>query len=234
MSNLPRHVAIVMDGNGRWAQKKGLTRLEGHRAGVKSAIDIVRYCGELHIPYLTLYAFSSENWNRPSDEVLGLMGILYDYLSKESDSLVKNGVALRTIGSTERLPNMVRTALERACEQTRGGDRMHLTLALSYGSRDELKRATQKIAQEVLDKRLLVEDITEKTISGFLDTKDLPDPDLLIRTSGEMRLSNFLLWQLSYAELFMTPTLWPDFNRAELDAALADFQGRQRRFGMIN
>ena len=232
--NLPQHIAIVMDGNGRWAKRKGQSRLEGHKAGVDAALDVVKYCGELRIPYLTLYAFSSENWQRPNEEVLGLMKLLYGYLTKESDSLVKNGISLHTIGAIDHLPKMVQKALLSVCEKTKQGTRLHLTLALSYGSRDEITRAIQKISKDVLNGELEINKINEELIGCYLDTKGTPDPDLWIRTGGEMRLSNFLLWQLSYAELFVSSVFWPDFNRTEVNKALEAFQQRERRFGRIS
>lgn len=234
MQTLPKHIAIVMDGNGRWAQKRGLSRLEGHRAGVDSATNIVRYCGELGIPYLTLYAFSSENWKRPKDEVLGLMGILRDYLSKDSSELVEKGVHVQTIGALDRLPTPLQKAITQICDQTKSGTNLTLTLALSYGSRAEITQAAQNIARDALAHKISPENITEALFAQYLETNSLPDPDLLIRTSGEKRLSNFLLWQLSYSELYMTPVLWPDFKRADLDDALQDYAGRQRRFGQAS
>lgn len=224
---MPKHVAIVMDGNGRWATSRGLTRMQGHSAGVDAAIDIVKYCGKLGISYLTLYAFSSENWQRPKTEVTGLMTLLHSYLTKEADSLVENGVRVQTIGVTNRLPVIVQTALEAVKRKTAKGNKLHLTLALSYGAKDEITRAVKTI----VDDQIKSEDINESLISQYLDTAGTPDPDLWIRTSGEMRLSNFLLWQISYSELYVTPTYWPDFNRHELDLALEEFQRRQRRFG---
>ncbi len=234
LPTLPKHIAIVMDGNGRWANKKGLSRMEGHKAGVDAALEIVKYCGELKIPYLTLYAFSSENWRRPTEEVLGLMSLLYGYLTKESDSLVKNGVSLHTIGASNRLPELVQNALSEVCEKTKAGTRLHLTLALSYGARDEITRAVQKIASDVQNGLIAIDKINETLVSEYLDTRKMPDPDLWIRTSGEMRLSNFLLWQLSYAELYVTPAYWPDFTRSEFDKALSDFYARERRFGLTS
>lgn len=231
---LPTHLAIIMDGNGRWAQKRALSRLEGHRAGIDSATDIVRYCGELGISYLTLYAFSSENWKRPPDEITGLMGLLQDYLSKDSRELVEKGVKVRVIGSISKLPKLLQGALHRLCEKTQHGQKLNLTLALSYGSRAEITQAAKQIAEKVLKHEIKLEEISEEIFAQHLETHDLPDPDLFIRTSGEMRLSNFLLWQLSYAELYMTPTLWPDFKRSNLDAALASYAGRERRFGQIS
>ncbi|MEI6806368.1 MAG: isoprenyl transferase [Myxococcaceae bacterium] len=234
MRTLPEHIAIVMDGNGRWAQKRGLSRLEGHRAGVDSATDIVRYCGELGIRYLTLYAFSSENWKRPQGEVLGLMGILRDYLSKDSSELIEKGVRVQMIGSLERLPKALQGAISKICKKTQAGENLTLTLAISYGSRNEITQAAQKIARDILAQKIAIENITENLFAQYLETNSLPDPDLLIRTSGELRLSNFLLWQLSYTELYMTPVLWPDFKRADLDNALLDYASRQRRFGLAS
>jgi undecaprenyl diphosphate synthase len=234
LPGLPKHVAIVMDGNGRWANQKGLSRMDGHRAGVDAAVEIVKYCGELEIPYLTLYAFSSENWRRPTEEVLGLMSLLYGYLTKESDSLVKNGVSLHTIGASNRLPELVQKALASVCEKTKEGTRLHLTLALSYGARDEITRAVKKIAIDVQNGLIAIDKINEALVSDYLDTQKTPDPDLWIRTSGEMRLSNFLLWQLSYAELYVTPVYWPDFTCTEFDKALSDFYVRERRFGLTS
>ncbi len=228
---LPKHLAIIMDGNGRWAKQQRLTRLEGHRAGAQAAQEIVRYCGELHIPFLTLYAFSSENWQRPKDEVSGLMRILENYLKKECDELIAKGVRVGTIGAVHQLPNQIQKALQQVCQKTANGNRLRLTLALSYGARDELARATKAICTKLKDGLLKPEDIDEALLERHLDTSDLPDPDLFIRTSGVKRLSNFLLWQLSYAELHFTPVLWPAFSRADIDIALADFAGRERRFG---
>ncbi len=228
---LPEHVAIVMDGNGRWAKARGLSRLEGHRAGVNSATDIVRYCGELGIRYLTLYAFSSENWKRPAEEVIGIMDLLREYLSRDSNELVQKGVRIQVIGKSEKLPFALQTALKSLCEKTKLGNKLILTIALSYGSRAEIAEAAKKIAWDTLEGRLDPEKISEEVFAGYLQTTGIPDPDLLIRTSGEKRLSNFLLWQLSYTELYITETLWPDFNRASLDLALADYARRERRFG---
>jgi undecaprenyl diphosphate synthase len=230
-NTLPSHIAIIMDGNGRWAKARGLSRLEGHRSGVKAALDIVRYAGELGIPYLTLYAFSSENWNRPHEEVTGLMHLLHFYLRQECKELIANGVSLRTIGDISKLPHSVRDALADVCEKTKNGTRIRVTVALSYGSRDEIVRATRKIAQLALLGKLNPEQIDEALFQNYLDTQCLPDPDLFIRTGGEKRLSNFLLYQVSYAELYLSETAWPDFSRADLDSALAEFARRQRRFG---
>lgn len=223
-----------MDGNGRWAKQKGLSRLEGHRAGGRAAQDLVRYVGELKVPFLTLFAFSSENWARPKDEVFGLMAILYEYLTKESQSLVENGVRFNTIGDLTKLPLHIQKALSALVSKTKEGDRLCLTLALSYGARDEICRATRQMLQACVRGEIQPDDIKPEVFSRFLDTRDLPDPDLFVRTSGEMRLSNFLLWQLSYAELYMSQKLWPDFSRADLDDALRAYAERERRFGLIS
>ncbi len=228
----PRHVAIIMDGNGRWAQERGLPRLEGHRAGAKTVRDITTYCRELGVRYLTLYAFSSENWGRPEAEVSGLMSLLQDYLKDERATLLKNRIELCTIGATDKLPLVVRALLGAVKEATRGLDGMRLTLALSYGSRDEIVRAVRAVAADVKRGALAVGDIGPEHIEAHLDSAGTPDPDLLIRTSGEMRISNFMLWQLAYTELYITPHAWPDFTRARFDEALASYQGRQRRFGL--
>lgn len=223
-----------MDGNGRWAKQKGLSRLEGHRAGGRAAQDLVRYVGELKVPFLTLFAFSSENWARPKDEVFGLMSILYEYLTKESQSLIENGVRFNTIGDLSKLPLHIQKALSALVSKTKEGNRLCLTLALSYGARDEICRATRQMLQACLRGEIQPDDIKPEVFARFLDTRDLPDPDLFVRTSGEMRLSNFLLWQLSYAELYMSQKLWPDFSRADLDDALRAYAERERRFGLIS
>ncbi len=228
----PQHVAIIMDGNGRWAQERGQARLEGHRAGAKTVREIVTYCRELGVRYLTLYAFSSENWGRPGDEVAGLMELLRTYLVDERPTLLKNSIELSTIGAVGKLPVPVRMMLDDVMKATKGLDGMRLTLALSYGSRDELVRAVQRIGKDVDRGVLDPDEIDEAAISARLDTAGMPDPDLLIRTSGEMRISNFLLWQLAYTELYITDVAWPAFGKAELDKAFQSFHGRQRRFGL--
>lgn len=230
--SLPTHVAIIMDGNGRWAQERGLERLEGHRAGARSVRKIVTHAREIGIRYLTLYAFSSENWGRPGNEISGLMDLLAEYLIEEKETMLKNQIELSTIGVTERLPAPVRHLLQSACQETRGLDGMRLTLALSYGARNELLRAVRKLALRVDRGELEPDEVGEADLVAALDTHDLPDPDLLIRTSGEQRLSNFLLWQLAYAELWFTPVAWPEFTPAHFDEAVQIFQGRQRRFGL--
>ncbi|MCC7112693.1 MAG: isoprenyl transferase [Deltaproteobacteria bacterium] len=230
--SVPRHLAIIMDGNGRWAQERGMPRLEGHRAGAKTVRDITTYCRELGVRYLTLYAFSSENWGRPETEVSGLMQLLADYLKEERATLLKNRIELTTIGATDKLPLLVRGLLAAVKEATRGLDGMRLTLALSYGARDEILRAVRELAAEVKRGKLAIDDIDVAALERHLDTYGTPDPDLLIRTSGEMRISNFMLWQIAYTELYITPVAWPDFTRARLDDALGACGNRQRRFGL--
>ncbi len=229
--SIPRHVAIIMDGNGRWAKSKMQPRLFGHKAGADSVREIVEVCREIGIEYLTLYAFSSENWKRPEQEVSGLMKILKSYLESELAKMQKNGIRLMSIGDRSKLPESVRNSLEKAIEATAGNTKLTLNLALSYGGRDELVRAVQKIAHKCQHEGLTAEEICEQTIIDSLDTSALPDPDLLIRTGGEARLSNFLLWQLSYAEIYFTEVMWPAFRKDIFYKALADFQVRERRFG---
>jgi undecaprenyl diphosphate synthase len=228
----PQHVAIIMDGNGRWAQERGAERLEGHRSGAQTVRDIVTYARELGVRYLTLYAFSSENWGRPEPEVEGLMELLYDYLVEEQPTLLKNGIQFSTIGDKERLPAFVKTMLDAVREATADLDGMRLTLALSYGAREEIVRAVRSLAHDVKRGALDPDAIDVDTLGQRLDTHDMPDPDLLIRTSGEMRVSNFLLWQIAYSELYITKVAWPAFTRAHFDEALAEYQTRQRRFGL--
>lgn len=230
---VPRHVAIIMDGNGRWAQQHKLPRLSGHEAGRKSVKKVVQAAISHGVRYLTLYAFSVENWQRPRDEVQGLMGLLRLVLREELAEMGKEGVRLRAMGRLQDLPEAVREELESAIEKTKANTKLDLILALSYGSRVEITEAAQAIAREVKSGQLEADQITEATISQHLYTRDLPDPDLLIRTSGEMRISNFMLWQISYAEIHVTPVLWPDFGKEEFAAALADYARRERRFGGI-
>ena len=229
--NLPRHIAIIMDGNGRWARAREMSRIEGHRAAKESVRDAVRVCGELGIEVLTLYAFSTENWSRPRAEVLGLMRLLRSSLEEETPELLENNVKLMTIGRTDRLPRSCRRALDRSIERTSRNTGLILNLALNYGGRTEIVDAVRKIAGEVARGRIRREDIDEQIVSQSLYTAGLPDPDLLIRPSGEMRLSNFLLWQLAYTELWVTPVLWPDFRRYHLYQAIQSYQSRERRFG---
>jgi len=230
---VPRHVAIIMDGNGRWAKEHHLPRLSGHEAGRQSVKKVVQAAIAHGVRYLTLYAFSVENWQRPREEVQGLMGLLRLVLREELTEMGREGVRLRAIGRLQDLPEAVREELESAIEKTKANTKLDLILALSYGSRVEITEAAKAIACEVQSGQLAAEKITEETISRHLYTRDLPDPDLLIRTSGEMRISNFMLWQISYAEIHVTPVLWPDFGKEEFAAALADYARRDRRFGGI-
>ena len=228
---LPKHIGVIMDGNGRWAQARRLGRLQGHRAAVDSVRDIVETCASLGIEALTLYTFSVENWCRPSHEVHGLMLFLEEQLLKQTDELHANNVQLMAMGEIERLPQRVQTVLQKALDKTRANTGLHLNLALSYGGRQEIAQGIRAIAHEVEAGRLRPEEIDENCVSRHLYTSGLPELDLLIRTSGEMRISNFLLWQLAYAEIYFTPVLWPDFRRRDLLMALHAYQQRQRRFG---
>jgi undecaprenyl diphosphate synthase len=228
---LPRHIAIIMDGNGRWAQARGLPRIAGHRRGADALRRTLIATGELGIPYLTLFGFSSENWKRPFDEVDDLMGLLRHYLRGEIAELHRNGVRLRVIGEISRLPSDLVTLIANAEALTRDNRGICLTVALSYGGRAEIVAATRAIAAKVAAGSLSIDAVDEDLIGAHLFTVDLPDPDLLIRTSGEQRISNFLLWQCAYAELVFTKTLWPDFGRSDLEQAIADYCGRERRYG---
>ena len=227
------HVAVIMDGNGRWAQSRGLNRLEGHRVGADSVQAVVKECVESQIPYLTLYAFSSENWSRPKLEVEGLMELLRKFLTTKSKEMHEQGIRLRAIGRIDQLPQKVREALVKATERTKNNSKLTLTLALSYGGREEIVDATKRIAAQVVSGELTLDQITNSVVSDNLYTADLPDPDVLIRTSGEVRLSNFLLWQLSYAELVMSPVCWPDFRAHEFQACIEEYHQRRRRFGKV-
>ncbi len=228
---VPCHVAIIMDGNGRWAKQRDLPRLKGHEAGADSVREILRASAALGVRYLTLYSFSTENWKRPSAEVKGLMSLLERYLREERQELMENRVRLRTIGQVHRLPRVVRYLLREVQSYTAGNDGIQLVLALSYGGRTELTDAVRSIAQEVSAGHLDPDRIDQSTIADHLYTAGMPDPDLLIRTSGELRLSNFLPWQLSYSEIYVTDVLWPDFRRPQLEEAFAAYGRRQRRFG---
>ena len=230
---LPAHVAIIMDGNGRWAKERSLPRVEGHRRGAESVRSVLRTAARLGVKYLTLYAFSVENWNRPQGEVDTLMKYLARYLKSEQREMNDNNVKLQAIGQTSRLPKFVRDQLEATRESLSQNTGTTLTLALSYGGRTELVDAVRGIAEKARDGEIDPAKISEQTISGHLYTSDMPDPDLLIRTSGEMRVSNFLLWQISYAELVVTDRLWPDFGEPEFCAAMEEFAGRNRRFGKV-
>ncbi len=232
MQRLPVHVAIIMDGNGRWAKKRRLPRIEGHRAGVKSVDDVVSTARKLGVKALTLYALSTENLSRPKDEVRGLMKLLQEYLIKELLRLCRENIRLETIGEVEQLTPVVREALKKVKEETAGNSAMVLNLALNYGARAEIVEAVTKMVKQVRNGRLREEDIDESSFSRFLHTCNLPEPDLLIRTSGEKRVSNFLLWQMAYTELYFTDTLWPDFRGDDLLRAVIEFQGRDRRFGL--
>ncbi len=232
-NTLPQHVAVIMDGNGRWAKQHGLPRIEGHRRGADSAREIIRTAGELGIKYLTLYAFSAENWNRPKDEVDALMKYLVHYLKTETSELNKNNVRLEVIGQIYRLPENVQEHLKKAMHTLAKNNGLTLIMALSYGSRIEIVEAARSIATKVKEGKLDPADINERVVSENLWTRNFPDPDVLIRTSGEMRVSNFLLWQISYAEFVVTPTLWPDFRKPQLCEALEEYARRHRRFGGV-
>jgi undecaprenyl diphosphate synthase len=227
--NLPKHIAITMDGNGRWAEGKGKFRVFGHQHGVKSVREAVETAAEIGIKYLTLYAFSTENWNRSEREVNALMTLLISTISKETKSLMKNDICLNTIGKLSQLPKKCKQELEQAVEKTKNNKRMTLILALSYSGRWEIVNAVNKIIHD--SKNNLAKEITEDNFQQYLNTKGVPDPELLIRTSGEHRISNFLLWQIAYSELYFTDTLWPDFRKEDLIKAIIDYQKRERRFG---
>lgn len=231
---LPRHVAIIMDGNGRWAKQRGRPRTFGHQNGVRSVRETTEAAAELGISYLTLYAFSTENWKRPKLETDALMTLLLQTIHKETKTLNKNNVRLQTIGDIDSLPPRTRKQLEKAIESTSGNDRMTLVLALSYSSRWELMNAMKNMGRDIESGTLTAEDIDQQCLGNYLETKGMPDPELLIRTSGEFRISNFLLWQIAYAELYFTHKLWPDFRKEDLYEALIDFQSRERRFGKIS
>jgi undecaprenyl diphosphate synthase len=228
---LPQHIAIIMDGNGRWAQRRHLPRIAGHRAGVQSARKVIETCANLNIPALTLYAFSMENWRRPKAEIDFLMRLLREYLRRELPAIHKNNIRLLVIGRPDQLPEAVVRDVDRAMEQTAGNTGMKLAVALNYGGRAELVDAFNRILEKVIHNGQPIPVVDEEMISRNLYTAGLPDPDLLIRTSGEMRVSNFLLWQIAYAEIYVTETLWPDFTRAQLFEALLEFQKRERRYG---
>ena len=228
---VPRHIAIIMDGNGRWARERGWPRLKGHEQGSRQVQQVTEACIRAGVGYLTLYAFSTENWRRPKHEVAGLMLLLERFLTEKVTEMQKNGVRLTTIGRTQNLPGPVQRRLKRAIADTAGNERITLTLALNYGGRDEIVDAVRAIATSVRAGDIDPEAITQEVIASHLNTAGMPDPDLLIRTSGEMRLSNFLLWQLSYTEIHVTQKLWPDFGAEDLDAAIADYASRDRRYG---
>ncbi len=233
LDDIPVHVAIIMDGNGRWAKKRFLPRLEGHRQGAKAVRRVVEFCRRSGIRYLTLYAFSTENWNRPEGEVSGLMKLLSQFLDSELNDLHKNDIRFRTIGETNRLPDTLVEKIDAAKSRTENNKSMNLNIALSYGGRSEIVRACCKIAQAFREGQMTLDDVDEKYFSSMLDTAGIPDPDLLIRTGGDIRVSNFLLWQLAYSELYFTNVLWPDFDDDVFSAAIQDYKSRQRRFGMV-
>ncbi|MCU0832007.1 MAG: isoprenyl transferase [Rhizobiaceae bacterium] len=232
--DVPRHVAIIMDGNGRWATARGLPRFEGHRRGVEALRRAVRIAGDVGIDVLTVYAFSSENWKRPQSEIAELMGLLKLFVRRDLAELHRNNVRVRSIGERQTLAPDLRGLIEEAEHLTRANTKMTLVIAFNYGARDELTRAMRQLARSALSGGLDPESITDQTISSVLDAPDLPDPDLIIRTSGEQRLSNFLLWQAAYAEFVFLPVLWPDFDRAHFDEALAAYRNRERRFGGVD
>ncbi|HLW08859.1 MAG TPA: isoprenyl transferase [Fermentimonas sp.] len=233
-NRIPAHVAIIMDGNGRWATAKGLERGEGHKEGVRAISRVVDAASKISIKYLTLYAFSTENWNRPTDEVNGLMDLMVYAISQETEKMKKNGVKVECIGDMERLPEYASAALKECINQTKEGKQITLVIALSYSSKWELTRATRNIANDVAKGTLDINNIGEETISMYLTTRNIPDPDLLIRTGGEQRISNFLLWQCAYAEFYFTDVYWPEFGEKDLLEAVIDFQGRERRYGKIS
>jgi len=231
---LPKHIAIIMDGNGRWATKRGLPRVAGHRAGVESLKNIVQFCLEINIPYLTVYAFSTENWKRPKEEVSTLMNLIVEYIQRELDILYKNGVKINPIGKIEDLPDITLKYIKDAAHNTKDNRKLVLNVALNYGGRAEITNAVKAICQKVQNGEITTAEINEELIGQYLYTSNQPDPDLMIRPSGEMRISNFLLWQLAYTEFWVTNVLWPDFKPQHLINAIYDFQNRERRFGGIN
>lgn len=230
-NRLPRHIAVIMDGNGRWAKKKGALRIFGHRNAIQAVKDVTEGAGELGIKYLTLYAFSTENWGRPKDEIDGLMELLVNTIKQEIKTLMDNQVRLKTIGDTSHLPQDCQDNLQWAIDKTRDNTGLTLVMALSYSGRWEITRAIQSISHDVETGKLKSGEINESLIENYLQTSGIPDPELLIRTSGEMRVSNFLLWQIAYTELYITPTLWPDFRKEHLYEAIWSYQQRERRFG---
>lgn len=233
-SELPKHIAIIMDGNGRWAKEHGKARIFGHKHGVRSVRDVVEGAGEIGLKYLTLYAFSTENWNRPKVEVAALMQLLVNTISNEVAELNKNNVRLLTIGDINSLPGNCERELKKAIDETKNNTGLTLVLALSYSSKWEITEAVKKISEKVQNGQIEIKDITSQTIDEHLQTAEIPDPELLIRTSGEFRISNYLLWQIAYSELYFTDKLWPDFSKEDLFSAILDFQKRERRFGLTS
>ena len=234
LTKLPSHIAIIMDGNGRWAKQKNRPRVFGHKNGVRAVREVSEAAAELGVPYLTLYAFSTENWNRPPREVTALMRLLVDTIRKEVSTLMDNNIRLKAIGDLSKLPRHTLQALTEGMEITSDNDRMTLTLALNYSSRWEITRAAQELAAKAVAKQIDPSDISDEMVSAHLTTDGMPDPGLLIRTSGESRISNFLLWQIAYTELYFSPVFWPDFDRNHFYQAIYDFQNRERRFGLIS
>ncbi|MBQ6725192.1 MAG: isoprenyl transferase [Bacteroidales bacterium] len=231
LNNIPQHIAVIMDGNGRWAKQRKHERIFGHQNAIEAVRQTVERCAELGVKYLTLYAFSTENWNRPKAEVEGLMALLVKCIRDETPTLQKNNIRLQTIGNTASLPGATRKQLQQCIDDTASNTRMTLILALSYSSRWEIKQALCRIVADANSHTLETDNIDEDTLGRYLTTAAYPDPDLLIRTSGEYRISNFMLWQIAYTELYFTPTLWPDFRKQDLDNAILDYQKRERRFG---
>ncbi len=230
---IPQHIAIIMDGNGRWAKKRGLPRIKGHEEGVEAADRVVNESLRLGVKYLTLFAFSTENWNRPKDEVEFIFHLVGDFFKKKIDSMIRKGVRIRVIGRKDNLPNWLLTTLNESEEKTKNGKNLTANIALNYGGRYDILQAVKKVATSYKNGEVTIDEITEDYFSKYLLTEDQPDPDLLIRTSGEYRISNYLLWQLAYAEFYFTDTLWPDFNANELNKAIQEYSNRDRRFGAI-
>jgi undecaprenyl diphosphate synthase len=230
---LPRHVAFIMDGNGRWAKKRFLPRIAGHKAGVEALKKVIRYSSDIGIKYVTVYAFSTENWRRPEKEVKGILELLVTAMNKEFDELIANDVKIKMLGTEESLPKKVKKAFEEAEEKTKNNKGLQFNIAFNYGSRKEILHSVKEIAKLLQSGKIKIEEIDEALLEDFLYTKDIPDPDLVIRTSGEVRLSNFLLWQISYSELYFTDTYWPDFDEKSYQKALDEYSNRKRRFGSL-
>jgi len=233
MKRIPEHIAIIMDGNGRWAKKRFLPRLAGHKAGSETLREIIKTCGDLGVQHLTVYAFSTENWGRPEEEISGLFNLLRGYLDTELETMDREGIRINTIGDISRLPVDLKNKIQAAMEKTKDHTRLQLNIALNYGGRDELLNVIKSITKEVKDGIMNADSLTEEMVEEKLFTAGIPDPDLLIRTSGELRLSNFLLWQLAYTEFYFTDVLWPDFKGPQLIEAIEDYQNRKRRFGKL-
>ncbi|HEY5560161.1 MAG TPA: isoprenyl transferase [Clostridiaceae bacterium] len=233
LENIPSHIAIIMDGNGRWAKAKKLPRSFGHKAGVEAIRNVVKECNNLGVKYLTLYAFSTENWVRPAEEVNTLMKLLIEYLKNELKELDESGVVINSLGDISKLPLLCQEELRKAQDKTKLNTKLNLNLALNYGGRDDILRAMKKIGNDLLNHNIKLKDLSESLITGYLDTKGIPDPDIIIRPSGEQRLSNFLLWQAAYSELWFSDIYWPDFNKKVLHKAIYDYQNRERRYGGI-